>query len=299
MLEILTSVIGPVVIVVAIGAIVGHRIGLETTTLSRIAYWILGPAFMFDGLASADLEGGSVRGLVLVSAISFAASGIAGAVISKSLGHSAEEVSSDVLSSTYGNVGNAGIAITVFALGDVVRPEAIVVMVVVNTLGVILGVALATARSAGIGKAIRTAFTTPLTLGAFLAVPVNYFDLALPDWFERPVNLIGSALIPVMLLTLGLQLRAVDLAKPQRGLLASAPAKLIVAPVAAFFAARAFGLSDVDTGVVLIQASMPPAVFTMLVALEHNLAPKQTTSALVLLTGLSLLTVPFAVLVAR
>lgn len=299
MLEILTSVIGPVVIVVAVGAIVGHRIGLETTTLSKIAYWILGPAFMFDGLARADLEGGSVRGLVVVSAISFAASGIAGAVISKGLGHTAEEVSSDVLSSTYGNVGNAGIAITVFALGDVVRPAAIVVMVVVNTLGVILGVALATSRTQGIGTAIRTAFTTPLTLGALLAVPVNYFNLALPDWFERPVNLIGSALIPVMLLTLGLQLRAVDLAKPERGLMASAPAKLIVAPVVAYFAAKTFNLSDVDTGVVLIQASMPPAVFTMLVALEHNLQPKRTTGALVMLTGLSLLTVPFAVFIAR
>ncbi len=299
MLEILTSVIGPVVIVVAVGAIVGHRIGLETTTLSKIAYWILGPAFMFDGLASADLEGGSVRGLVLVSAIAFAASGVAGAALSRGLGHSIEDVSADVLSSTYGNVGNAGIAITVFALGDVVRPAAIVVMVVINTLGVILGVALATFRSEGIGRAVRTAFTTPLTLGAFLAIPVNYFNLTLPDWFERPVNLIGSALIPVMLLTLGLQLRAVDLARPERGLFASAPAKLIVAPVVAYFAAQAFDLNDIDTGVVLIQASMPPAVFTMLVALEHNLAPKRTTSALVIMTGLSLLTVPFAVFIAR
>ncbi len=299
MLEILTAVIGPVVIVVAVGAIVGHRIGLETTTLSKIAYWILGPAFMFDGLASADLEGDTVRGLVIVSALSFAASGVAGAMISKGLGNGIDGVSSDVLSSTYGNVGNAGIAITVFALGDVVRPAAIVVMVVINTLGVILGVALATSRTAGIGKAIRTAFTTPLTLGALLAIPVNYFNVALPDWFERPVNLIGSALIPVMLLTLGLQLRAVDLAKPEPGVFASAPAKLLVAPVVAYFAARAFNLSDIDAGVVLIQASMPPAVFTMLVALEHDLAPKRTTSALVTLTGLSLLTVPFAVFLAR
>jgi hypothetical protein len=36
-----------------------------------------------------------------------------------------------------------------------------------------------------------------------------------------------------------------------------------------------------------------------LVALEHDLAPKRMTSSLVTLTGLSLLTVPFAVLVAR
>ncbi|MFW2383189.1 MAG: AEC family transporter [Acidimicrobiales bacterium] len=299
MLEILTSVIGPVVIVVAVGAIVGHRIGLETTTLSKIAFWILGPAFMFDGLATADLAGDAVLGLAGAAITSFVAAGFVGAALSKMLGSTVENLSADVVSSTYGNVGNAGIAICVFALGDGVRPSAIVVMVVINTIGVVLGVALATARTQSVWVAVRTGITTPLTLGALLAVPVNYFDLALPDWFDRPVGLIADALIPVMLLTLGLQLRKVDLARPEPGVFASAPAKLIVAPVAAYFAAQALGLDDVNAGVVLMQASMPPAVFTMLVALEHDLAPRRVTSALVTLTGLSLLTVPLAVFVAR
>ncbi len=299
MLEILTSVIGPVVIVVAVGAVVGHRLELETKTLSKLAYWILGPAFMFDGLAGATLDGGAVLGLVGAAALSFVAAGLAGGAISKSLGNGRDNMAADIVSSTYGNVGNAGIAICVFALGDEVRASAIVVMVVVNTLGVVMGVALATGRTQSVWAAVRTGLTTPLTLGALLAIPVNYFDIALPDWFERPVGLIAGALIPVMLLTLGLQLRSVDLARPEAGVFASAPSKLIVSPVVAYGLATVFGLSDTDTGVVLMQASMPPAVFTMLVALEHDLAPKRMTSSLVTLTGLSLLTVPFAVLVAR
>jgi predicted permease len=298
-LEILTSVIGPVVIVVAVGATVGHRLELETKTLSKLAYWILGPAFMFDGLAGADLDGGAVLGIAGAASLSFVAAGLAGGAISKLLGNERDNVAADVVSSTYGNVGNAGIAICVFALGDGVRASAIVVMVVVNTLGVVMGVALATSRSQSVWGAVRTGLTTPLTLGAILAVPVNSFDIALPDWFERPVGLIAGALIPVMLLTLGLQLRSVDLVRPEAGVLASAPAKLVICPLAAYGLAGVFGLSDIDTGVVIMQASMPPAVFTMLVALEHDLAPKRMTSALVTLTGVSLLTVPFAVLVAR
>ncbi|NNE96739.1 MAG: hypothetical protein HKN24_12000 [Acidimicrobiales bacterium] len=299
MLEILTSVIGPVVIVVAIGAVLGHRLELDSKTLSKLAYWILGPAFMFDGLATADLDGGTVAGLVAAAALSFVAAGVAGGALSSVLGNGRENIAADIVSSTYGNVGNAGIAVCVFALGDSVRASAIIVMVVVNTLGVVLGVALATSRTLSIWAAVRTGITTPLTLGALLAVPVNYFSVDLPDWFERPVGLIAGALIPVMLLTLGLQLRAVDLARPEPGVFAAAPAKLVVAPVAAFFVARSLDLPDTDAGVVLMQASMPPAVFTMLVALEHDLAPKRVTSALVTLTGLSLFTVPFAVLVAR
>lgn len=299
MLEILTSVIGPVVIVVAVGALIGHRLELDTKTLSKLAYWILGPAFMFDGLATAELDGGTVAGLVVAAAISFIAAALAGGAISSVLGNGRENIAADIVSSTYGNVGNAGIAVCVFALGDDVRASAIIVMVTVNTLGVVLGVALATSRTLSIWAAVRTGFTTPLTLGALLAVPVNYFSVDLPDWFERPVGLVAGALIPVMLLTLGLQLRAVDLARPEPGVFASAPAKLVVAPVVAFAVASVLDLPDTDAGVVLMQASMPPAVFTMLVALEHDLAPKRVTSSLVTLTGLSLLTVPFAVLVAR
>ena len=299
MLEILTSVIGPVVIVVAVGALIGHRLELDTKTLSKLAYWILGPAFMFDGLATADLDGGTVAGLVAAAAISFIAAALAGGAISSVLGNGRENIAADIVSSTYGNVGNAGIAVCVFALGNDVRASAIIVMVVVNTLGVVLGVALATSRTLSIWAAVRTGITTPLTLGALLAVPVNVFSVDLPDWFERPVSLVAGALIPVMLLTLGLQLRAVDLTRPEPGVLASAPAKLVVAPIAAFVVASVLDLPDTDAGVVLMQASMPPAVFTMLVALEHDLAPKRVTSSLVTLTGLSLLTVPFAVLVAR
>ncbi len=299
MLEILTSVIGPVVIVVAVGAILGHRLELETTTLSKLAFWILGPAFMFDGLATADLPGDTVAGLVGAAAASFAVSGVVGAVLSRAIGSRGEALSADIVSSTYGNVGNAGIAICVFALGDGIRAAAIVVMVVVNTLGVVMGVALATSRTRSVWSAVRTGLTTPLTLGALLAIPVNVFNVTLPTWFDRPVSLIADALIPVMLLTLGLQLRLLDVTRPEPGAIASAPAKLIVAPIAAYTAAGLFGLGDLETGVVLIQASMPPAVFTMLVALEHDLAPKRMTSALVTLTGLSLLTVPIAVAVAR
>ncbi len=300
MLEILTSVIGPVVIVVGVGALLGSRLGLDITTLSKLAYWILGPAFMFDGLATAELPGNTVAGLVAASAVGFAAAGIAGALLSRfALGARGESLAADIVSSAYGNVGNAGIAICVFALGDGIRAEAIVVMVVINSLGVVTGVALATLRSQSIWSAVRRGLTTPLTLGALLAVPVNALNVDLPEWFDRPVSLVAGALIPVMLLTLGLQLRAVDMSRPEPGMWASAPAKLVVAPVAAYAAARLFGLGDSETGVVLLQASMPPAVFTMLVALEHDLAPRRVTSALVTLTALSLLTVPLAVAIAR
>ncbi len=298
-LDILVSVIGPVVAIVAVGALVGPRLGLETATLSRLAFWILGPAFIFDGLAEADLPRETVLGLAAASVAGMVVAGLVGAGISKLMGNDFENISVDVVSSTYGNVGNTGIAICVFALGDEVRPAATVVLVVVNTIGVIVGVSLATARTGTPSAALRAASTTPLALAAMAALPVNVLDIELPAWIDRPVGLVAGALIPVMLLTLGLQLRAVDISRPEPGVFASGPSKLLVAPLIAWTVGGLVGLDSIDQGVVLIQASMPPAVFTMLVALEHDLGPKRMTSALVSITALSLLTVPIAVAIAR
>lgn len=297
--DILLSVMGPVILIVTIGAVVGPRLGLEVRTLSKLAYWILGPAFMFDSLADADLPAETVVNLSLASIAAFGAAGVVGAAISKALGNGFENVSADVVSSTYGNVGNTGIAICVFALGEQVRAEASVVMVVVNTLGVLAAVSLASFRTGSMGRALLTALTTPLALGALAALPVNALDVAIPQWLDRPVALVAGALIPVMLLTLGLQLREVDVRRPEQGVIASAPAKLVVAPVVGWFAAAALGLAGTDQGVVLLQASMPPAVFTMLVAVEHNFVPRRITSSLVTLTAFALFTVPVAVAVAR
>ncbi len=299
MVDILVSVIGPVVLVVATGAWLGPRLELDTATLSKLAFWVLGPAFMFDSLAQADLPSGTVVGLAGASLAGMLAAGLAGGLVSRGMGNRFEAVSADVVSSIYGNVGNTGIAVCVFALGDAVRPAASVVMVVVNTLGVMIGVSLASARSSSPVRAFRIALTTPMTVAALMAIPVNALDVSLPNWVNRPVGLVAGALIPVMLLTLGLQLRLVGASRPTPGVLASAPAKLVVAPAAAWAVAQVLDLSDVDVGVVLIQASMPPAVFTMLVALEHDLLPRRVTSALVSITGLSLLTVPVAVALAQ
>ncbi|MEE9414743.1 MAG: AEC family transporter, partial [Acidimicrobiales bacterium] len=56
--------------------------------------------------------------------------------------------------------------------------------------------------------------------------------------------------------------------------------------------AIALGLSGDERGVVVIQSAMPPAVFTMVVAMEHDLEPERVTANLVNMTLLSLVTLP-------
>ena len=71
-------------------------------------------------------------------------------------------------------------------------------------------------------------------------------------------------------------------------------AKLVVAPLVGWLIAEALGLTGDDRGVVILQSAMPPAVFCMVLAIEHDLEAERTTNDVVAATVLSLLTLPVA-----
>jgi len=165
-------------------------------------------------------------------------------------------------------------------------------MLTINITGIVLGIGLASARKQSPLAALARAFSAPMSIAGAIAIGANLLGSAPPLLVERGVGLLSNALIPVMLFGLGMQLVASGRPTLSFDLGVSSIAKLIVAPVAAGLAAAALGLAGDNLGVVVIQSAMPPAVFCVVVALEHDLEPKQVTTAVVTMTVLSLLTLP-------
>jgi predicted permease len=296
--SVLFDVLGPVVAVVAVGALVGPRIGVDLRTLSRMAYWVLGPAFMFDILADADLARSVILRLSLVGLAGMAAAGVVAALVLRVSGSSRSVVAAGTLTAAYGNVGNAGLAISAFAFGDELLPAAGVFMLAVNTSGMMLGVGLAHGHDGSLLNALWQAIKAPMTVASILALGANMIDLELPPLFDRSIGLVAGALIPTMLLTLGVQLHTTGRFRVEPATIVSASAKLVVAPVVATAAALALGLGPEMVGVAAVQSAMPPAVFCMVVALEHDLEPERVMATLVFATLMSLVTLPFVLVLA-
>ena len=63
--NVIFDVLAPVAILVGLGAGLGPRLHIDVGGLSRLAYNVFGPAFIFAVLAGADLERGVVARLVL------------------------------------------------------------------------------------------------------------------------------------------------------------------------------------------------------------------------------------------
>jgi predicted permease len=294
-LQVLVNVLLPVFAIVAVGYLIARTVDVRPPALATLSYWILGPAFIFDVLATADLDPGVVGRVVTSSALAMVIAGAAAAVTMRIMGVSFSKLAATVLTSIYGNVGNFGLAISAFALGESVLPIAGIVLVTVNTLGILIGVGLANVRHGSTWRAMRTAVLSPLALAVVPALFVNISNLELPVWADRPISLLAAALIPVMLLTLGIQLALMPRVIPQPFVIAPLGIKLVVTPLAAFAMVGLLGLTGVPGDVVVLQAAMPAAVFTSLIALEHDLEPDYVTSVVLIGTLVSALTLPVVI----
>lgn len=293
------DVLGPVVVLVAIGALAGPRLNIDLPSLSSLAYVVLGPAFVFDLFTASDLGPSTVGRLVLAGIIGMLAAVAVSFGANRAAGSTATVTSASMMTSAYGNVGNAGLAITVFALGEEALAAAGVLMLTINIVGITTGVGLATGQNEGAFGGLRKALTAPMTLAALLAGTINLFGLTPPLIVSRPIGLLGGALIPVMLFTLGLQLASTGLRRPSPDLGITIVSKLAIAPLAATAAAAALGLTGDLLGAVAIQSAMPPAVFCMLVALEHDLELERVTTAVVSTTIASLVTLPIVLMLSQ
>ena len=292
--ELLINVMGPVVLIVALGWFAGTKLDFDVSTLSRMAFYVLGPAFVLDVFADAELDGSVVLRLVIAAWAAMIVGGLLAWGLSRAAGISPSRRGSAVMSSAYGNVGNAGLAISAFALGDDAIPIAAVLMIVINITGICLGVTLASAQEGGMGRALVRAFSAPMTIAAGVAVFMNLASLGFPTAIERSIEISGAALIPLMLVTLGLQMAGDISPRPEVDLGIVTVSKLAAVPLVAALVGWLLGLEGDAFGVLVIQSSMPPAVFCAVVALEFDMEPDRTTRTVLGTTLIALLTIPIA-----
>ncbi len=296
MASVLVDVLGPVALIVALGALLGQRFSIDAGSLSRLAYWILGPAFMFEILHDADLAADVVAGLLFAAIAGMTVALLFTVTILRMARTPYAATAAAAMTSAYGNVGNAGLAISVFALGEDALPTAGIFMLAINTTGMMLGVGLAHGRSGSPLAALGQALRAPMTMASLVALVFNVANLQPPTMMARSVTLIAGALIPTMLFTLGIQLRRSSGLSLSLPTLVSMVAKLAIAPLVAASASALIGLEGDLATVAIIQSAMPPAVFCMVVALEHDFEAEAVTSSVVLTTLASILSLPIVLL---
>lgn len=284
------DVITPVFGLVLAGYLLGKPLQLEARTLSRYAYYLLVPSFMFSVLSTAELEASllyRMMGFILLVQLLVT---LLGFIVARLMGHRGKMVGAYMLLAVFANVGNFGLPIIEFHLGKAAILPATVYFLIIVVVSFVIGVSAANYTTGGSLKAILEVFKTPALIGALIGILVNITNIPVPIMFQRMTSLLGGAMVPTMLVTLGVQLTNTKRIAIDRDIIAATAVRLVGGAGLALLLVGFFGLNGLERGAGIFQAAMPAAVLCTIIAMEYDLVPEFVTKTVLFSTIASIFT---------
>lgn len=179
----------------------------------------------------------------------------------------------------FGNTGNLGLPLALFAFGDEGLSYAVVVFAIMAVWTFTFGIWLV-AGAGSFGKVLRE----PLVGATLLGGVFLWQDWQTPQFLTNTLELIGQMAIPLMLITLGVAVARLTPKGIGRAILLSV-LKLVLCVAIAWAAAWAFDLGRVALGVLVLQVATPVAVTSYLLAEKYG-ADAQAVAGLVVVSTL-------------
>ena len=177
------------------------------------------------------------------------------------------------------NTGNIGMPLCLFAYGKMGIAIATAITAMILVFHFSIGILLAS-RKFSIKPLINCVPIYALIISLFFV----YFKIQSPKFLENATFLIGYSTIFLVLMSLGVALSKLKVFLFKETLIYSL-IRVLVGPVVGFGFVNFFNLTGIEAGVMFIQASMPSAVLTYLVAKIYS--PKKISNSIASTVGLS------------
>ncbi len=284
------NVIMPVFGIVLLGYLLGGRLALEARTLTRLAYYVFAPAFIFRAIGSSAIPLTSAAKMLCFIVATHLLAALAAGGIARLMGRSREMIAAFVMIAVFGNVGNYGLAMIRFRLGDEAVAPATIYFVAISITAFAVSVGAAGWAHGGSRGALGRMLKTPALWAAVPGLIASHGGLEPPLLLSRLIGLLADAMIPVMLFALGLQMLEQKRICLTTDVVVASSVRLLLAPVLACLVAIPFGLSQIDYAAGVLQASMPTAIFVAIISRENNIVPEFATSVVLFSTLASLVT---------
>lgn len=288
MYQILFNVIAPVLICAGLGfywAKSGRSFHMETVTglVSNIG----APLLIFTTLINLEMELTDFLEFGFISVVAMLCFIVIGFIFLKL----AKLDYRDFLPSLiFPNTGNMGLPLCYFAFGQEGLTLALACFTVYAITQFTFGVWLAS----GAGSA-KILLKTPLLYAVIIAITLKGFEIPVPVWITDTTDLLGGITIPLMLMALGVSLAGLSVKHLKlAGLLSFA--RLAMGYAVGFTLAYLFELEGVTRGVLILECTMPVAVFNYLFSLRYNRAAGHVAGTVLVSTVFSFLTLPLLLL---
>ncbi|WP_150269957.1 AEC family transporter [Paenibacillus tepidiphilus] len=295
------GVIVPLSIPVLAGVLLGKFKRLDTGPLLTLYLYFLSPAIILDTLATAEISFDDVYKTLAFSLLNLLVLWALSLALGRILRLPPPEAAGLTLISTFTNSVNYGLPLVLLAFGQLGLDKAsvyvIAQMVIVNTIGVYFA-----ARSQfSVKAAVKSVFSLPAIYAAILALLLRAFQLHMPQELAQGVSLAAGAYSPVVLAVLGAQMVKVNAAQTARNVQLAfwtgLSVRLLLAPMIAALLLLLLNITGTLFSVLLILASMPVAVNSVVLAERFGSSPSLVSRCIVWTTLASFVMLPVLIAV--
>lgn len=281
----------PILLVATIGFILQRALKLNPRSISQTVFNVFTPALVLKLLIVSDIRAADIGKMVLFAAIIMLIMSFISWILSKALRLGESLASAFILSATFANAGNYGLSVNQFAFGEQALAFASLYYITSSLMINSAGVFIATVGQVQPKRALVSLLKVPAVYAIPIALFIRMSGFELPLMVWRPIDLLGSAAVPCMLVVLGMQIGHSGLPK-QRGLLGLTVAlRLLVSPLIAVVIAPLLNMSGVAYQAGILESATPTAVLISIIALEFDVEPDFVTGAILVSTILSPLTI--------
>ncbi|KNG93491.1 AEC family transporter [Pseudaestuariivita atlantica] len=278
------EIVAPVFILAGLG-FAWVRLGFEYRVefVTRLGMTLAVPCLVFVALMETTLPAGAVSGAALAALAAHGGVTVASFVIVRVM---RLELRTYLAPLIFGNTGNLGLPLALFAFGAEGLSYAVIVFAVTSFLSFTFGLWLVSG-----GGSLRRVVQEPLVAATVLGAIFLWQGWQTPRFLTNAIDLIGQMAIPLMLITLGVAVARLSPGRVGRAVLLTV-LKFVVCASVAWGTAVLFGLGPVAAAVLIMQMSTPVAVTSYLLAEKYGAQSDAVAGLVVVSTVMSVGTLP-------
>ena len=278
------QIVAPVFILAAIG-FTWVKIGwsYEIEFVTRLAMTLSVPALIFVALMKANISADTLSNLFLSSLIAYLFLALIFWITGKIFKLNMATYWAPLI---FGNTGNLGLPLAMFAFGEVGLGYAVVVFAVMAIGSFSIGVWMVSG-----GGSINKVFKEPMVWATLLGALFLIQGWQTPKWATNTLELLGQMAIPLMLITLGVALARLKINLFSRAIILSI-LKLCVSVGVAWTIGIYFELNDIAFAVLVMQIATPVAVTSYLLAQKYGADANEVAGLVIASTALSVFALP-------
>lgn len=256
------QIVAPVFLLAAIG-FTWVKVGLEYRIqfVTQLAMTLSLPCLIFVSLMQTRIDPAALAALSYAAIAAYAGVTVAFLILVRVLRLETRTYTAPLI---FGNTGNLGLPLALFAFGETGLSYAIIVFAIMALWSYTFGIWLV-AGAGSLGKVLRE----PLVWGTVLGALFLWQGWETPTFLTNTLELIGQMAIPMMLITLGVAVARLS----GRGLLRASvlsAVKLALCVGIAWVTGRYFDLDPTAFGVLVLQVATPVAVTSYLLAEKYG-----------------------------